>query len=220
MVRLWTYRRGGAACRFWRDQSGISFVEGLIVLPVVLLVFSVMIELGFAVFQWNQTVKALQLGARLAVVSDPLLSTSSSQWTTLTNYGTAAAGDPVPDSNVSASCGAGKSEACLTDPMRRLIFGINSSGGIDDRCAPGEGLMPGMCDFNTGIRPEHVWISYQRSGLGYVGRPLGPVLTVTVGTSGLSLDLPFLGALIGLDNMAIPAHPVSITSEDLSSISP
>lgn len=214
MVKQRSYRR------FWRDQSGISFLEGIIVLPLVLLVIAVMVELGFAVFQWNQTVKALQLGARLAIVSDPLVDTGGSQWAALTNYGTTPAGEPVPDTNVSASCGAGMSETCVSDELNRLIYGVANDGSIDSNCAPGEGLMPGMCDFNIKLRPSHVWVTYQRSGLGYVGRPLGPVLTVTIGTSGLGLDLPLLGALIGLDGIAIPAHPVSVTSEDLSSVSP
>ncbi|MDA5093100.1 pilus assembly protein [Aliiroseovarius sp. KMU-50] len=194
-------------------------MEGIIVLPVVILVFAVMIEFGFAVFQWNQTVKALQLGARVAVVSDPLVDTTSAQWTALTNPGTAVPGDPFPDSTVSASCGAGTGVACQSAELNRLIYGVAADGSIDTVCAPGLGLMPGMCDFNTKLRPEHVWVSYQRSGLGYVGRPLGPVLTVTVGTNGLGFELPFLGALGVFNFMSIPAHPVTVTSEDLSSTS-
>ncbi|WP_411196764.1 TadE/TadG family type IV pilus assembly protein, partial [Rhizobium sp.] len=57
---------------FWQDSSGVSLVEALLTFPIVMLVFAVFIEFGYAMSQWNQTVKALQYGARLAAVSDPL----------------------------------------------------------------------------------------------------------------------------------------------------
>lgn len=202
--------------RFLRSEDGVTMVEGVMVLPIVLLVFAAIIEFGFAVYQWNQTVKAMQLGARLAAVSDPLI--TDAQWTALEDAIKAGAvpGDPVadPDSTpATQSCGAGTS-ACKADEMDRLIHG--SDGICDPNVAGGT---PGVCDFNEYINASNLRITYRNSGLGYVGRPNGPVVTVTVESVGLQFRLPLLSALPGVDadSFTIPAHPVTVTSEDLSS---
>ena len=51
----------------------VALSEALITIPIVMLIFAAFIEFGYAMSQWNQTVKALQYGARLAAVSDPLV---------------------------------------------------------------------------------------------------------------------------------------------------
>ena len=45
----------------------------MLTFPIIMLVFAAFVEFGYAMSQWNQTVKALQYGARLAAVSDPLM---------------------------------------------------------------------------------------------------------------------------------------------------
>lgn len=195
---------------FARQQEGTAMVEGLIVFPLVLLTFAAFFEFGYAVFQWNQTVKALQAGARHIAVSDPLISDLS------VFDGTGDAGDPVPDAVVSASCGAGTTP-CVPAEMNRLIYGANADG-TDDKCGnAAENTIPGMCDFNTRIGVNNVLATYYRAGLGYEGRPDGPVLTIRLEVKDLTFDLPLVGALLSLDTITIPAHPVTITSEDLCS---
>lgn len=192
---------------FRRSEDGSLLVEGLIVFPVLLIVFAALIEFGFAVFQWNQTVKAMQLGARLAAVSDPLPSDIDA----LTDDWPANQGGPIPTANVTVSCGAGATP-CDTTRLNRLVYGSDGS------CDPNTGSsLPGMCDFNEYIKPSNILVSYHRSGLGYVGRPAGPIVTITLEVRGLTFRLPFLGALLGVNNMTIPAHPVSVTSEDMCS---
>lgn len=205
--------------RFRKEEDGLSLVEGLITIPLTLLIISAMIEFSFAVWQWNQTVKAMQLGARLAVVSDPL--PTDAEYAALVNYGSALPGDPVPvgddglggvvyDNGVTVTCGSGVTP-CDETEMNRLVF------GSDGTCSANYGTTkPGVCDFNPTIRAENLVISYHRNWLGYVGRPQGPVVTVTLQTTGLNFQLPFLGALLGLNRIEIPAHPVSMTSEDMN----
>lgn len=196
----------GRARRFRQDENGISLVEGLIVFPLVLLAYATFVEFGFALFQWNQTVKAMQLGARLAAVSDPLPVDMSA----LTADYPSDQGGPTPVAAQSVSCGAG-STACDAARMNRLIFGDDGS------CTPAAGTLLGMCDLHPQIGADNVLITYHRSGLGYVGRPDGPVVTVTVEARNLTFNFFFLGALLGLNSLEIPAHPVTITGEDLSS---
>lgn len=192
---------------FFRRDDGISTVEALITFPLLLIAIAVFVEFGFAVFQWNQTVKAVQLGARLAAVSNPLPTDMSA----LTADYPATQGGPTPTTPVTVSCGAGAT-ACTASEIQRLVR------GSDGTCNANFGTsLPGMCDYNANIGVNNVIISYHRSGLGYVGRPSGPVVTVTVGVSGLSFNLPILGRLLGLSTITIPSHPVSVTGEDLSS---
>lgn len=40
--------------RFRRDEDGLSLTEGVIVLPVVLIVITIFMEFGFAMYQWNR----------------------------------------------------------------------------------------------------------------------------------------------------------------------
>ena len=46
---------------FLREESGISLTEAMLTFPIVMLIFAAFVEFGYAMFQWNQTVKAVQL---------------------------------------------------------------------------------------------------------------------------------------------------------------
>ncbi|MEZ5685971.1 MAG: hypothetical protein R3D78_08770 [Paracoccaceae bacterium] len=197
MVTLWR--------KFRRDSDGLSLTEALITFPIMLLVISAFVEFSFVLFQWTQTAKALQVAARQLAVSDPLID----NLTTLLEADAAGldAGDPYPSTIVSASCGAGTT-ACNSN-INRLI-----TGG-DGICNPNFQGAPGMCDINPNFSADNVRITYTRAGLGYVGRPGGPVVTITVEARGLSFDLMLAGALLSLDSIPVPATPVTVTSEDL-----
>lgn len=194
--------------RFRESEDGVSLTEALLVTPIVLLVFTTFIELGFATFQWNQTVTAMQHGARMLAVSDPMLADMSHL---TSDYSTTPEGDPVPSANRSLSCGAGEI-ACDPVQMQRLITGSDTS------CAYVAGTRPGMCDIFPRITANSVRITYYRSGLGYVGRPDGPVLSITVELRNLTFNFLLLGRFLPTSVLTIPAHPVTITSEDMSSV--
>ncbi|PCJ08071.1 MAG: pilus assembly protein TadE [Rhodobacteraceae bacterium] len=202
-------RRGSRQC-FAADERGLSLTEALLVMPIVLLVLVAMIEFGTAVFQWNQATKAVQIGARLAAVSSPV--TGDTAYLALTaDHAGIPEGDPTPAGLVSVSCGAGTT-ACDSARLARLL------DGGDGSCQPSGGLsMMGMCDVAPFIGPENVRVTYYRSGLGYVGRPFGPVSTITVELRNLTFDFLIADELIpGLSSLTIPAQPVSITSEDVN----
>lgn len=196
---------------FWRDQHGVTLTEGLITLPLVLLVISAFVEFGYAMSQWNQTVKALQYGARLAAVSDPLTSDFAVVFPTeadnpLNN------GDATPN-NAAISSTCGPALANCSGEINRIVL------GGDDQCGVTGDPSPGICDINWRIQPQNLVVTYQRSGLGYWGRPNGPVLTMRLEVRDVTFDLPLLGALLGLDQIEVPAHPVTLTTEDLETCS-
>lgn len=206
--------RSLARRRFWAESSGLALTEMLLVFPIFIFVVGAMIEFGTMMFQWNQTVKAMQLGARLAAVSSPLTDISA-----LNIYTTAVApGDPAPLEGVSVSCGAGTT-ACDATELARLLTGGDGCGDLSTGVS-------GICDVAPFIGAENLRITYYRSGLGYVGRPFGPVVSITLEVRNLNFDFLLLddlsrffardeGPVLGA--IAIPAHPVTITSEDMSS---
>jgi len=203
--------------RFWRDRSGISLTEGLIAFPVIFLTICAFIEIGVSVYRFNQMTKAVQMGARLAAVSDPLTSLSP----IVATYGTARAGEPVPDNNAKVVCGAGAS-ACDAARLTRLVGGTNPSCD-----AAAETGVLGMCDIYPPIRNSHVRVTYQSTGLGYIGRPFNPVVSVRVELIGgppvgfflLPAALRAAGrtGTSGVPNsLLLPTLAVTMTSEDLS----
>lgn len=196
--------------RFIEDERGISFAEAMLVVPIIILVLAAMVEFGTAVFQWNQATKATQIGARLAAVSSPITGDAAYAGLTADHAGIPE-GDPTPADAVSVSCGAGTT-ACDGVRLARLL------DGGDGSCQPVAGAaIMGMCDLAPFIAAENVRVTYYRSGLGYVGRPFGPVSTITVELRDLSFDFLIADDLIpGLASLTIPAQPVSITSEDVN----
>ena len=203
--------------RFRREEDGLSLTEGVIVLPVVLIVITIFMEFGFAMYQWNQTAKAMQLGARLLAVSDPLDDLSGLETDLSSSGGTAGTPAPGFDGTDVLVCGAGSGVTACTNTagMNRLVYG--SDGRCDSTAIAT--TTPGVCDFNGSIGRDNLKVTYARSGLGYVGRPgpgSGLVVTITLETVDHTFDLPLLGALIGVNNIEIPALPVTVTSEDFT----
>lgn len=200
---------GTSSKRFAHDDRGIVLLEALLVVPILLLILAAMIEFSMMMMQWNRASKALQVGARLATVSAPLIDISS-----LDTYATGTTGAAPPTTTyLTVRCGYGTTP-CDATQLTRIYAG-------QDTTCDQQGL-PGICDFAPFINRENLLFSYHRSNLGYVGRPSGPVLTVTVELRNETFDflildniLSFFVPLGGPSGIAIPSYPVSLTSEDL-----
>jgi hypothetical protein len=65
------------------------------------------------------------------------------------------------------------------------------------------------------ISPANVTVTYTHTGLGFAGRPGGPVPTIEMQLSGLTFNLPFLNSLLGMGPLTIPPMRTSATGEDL-----
>lgn len=198
-----------AVRKFASDVRGIVLVEALLVIPIVLLFVTVMVEFSVLMYTWNQSVKAVQIAARRAAVSTPLVDRADYNAAMYADYGTIPAGDPVPAAMPSISCGP-NGNACDAGRMNNLL-----TGG-DGICGAGS-TMVGACDVAPWIGANNLTVTYVRTGLGYVGRPNGPVTTVVVELNNMTLNFLLMDRFIpGLSSIAIPPHRVSITSEDLS----
>jgi Flp pilus assembly pilin Flp len=211
----------------WRDESGASFVEFTAVILAFLVIVLGFVDFSYAFYQWNSATKAVQYGARLAAVSNPV----ASDLTTLSGVSsTVLPGDPMPAftrvctatnaSGSSGTCSGGSGNDYNAPAMQTLLFGRGKTA-----CAPDEQnyLLLGMCNFYTKIiDARFVVVRYDYTGLGYAGRPgsggnaAGPVPTITVTLTDMSFDFVFLGDLLGFSDIALPGFATTATGEDLS----
>lgn len=196
--------------RFGGDARGAAAVEfGLIGGTLVLALMGI-VEFGNAYWQWNSAAKAVQLGARLAAVSDPV-SSDLKTWDGTSS--TVAAGDDMPYfqrvcSGATASCSNGSYDVTA---MRTLVYGRGNTS-----CPTAAQSYPGMCMLFRRIQPQNVEIEYVHTGLGYAGRPGGPVPTITVRLTGLSYNFLILNGLLNFAPITMAGLSATATAEDMS----
>jgi hypothetical protein len=221
--------------RLRNDTQGAAFLEFTIFVGVFFTLLFGIIEFLLAFYQWNAATKAVQFGARLAAVSNPV----AEELKTLTGPGggtdpTA----PMPEFYVTCwgiteTTGDCECSGALTDcnyspaAMATLVYGRGNSGPDCGGQAPNIG----MCNLFGRIAPQNVVIEYNHTGLGYAGRPAAEyaedqftshvVPTITVRIDDPAQPIPFqfffLAGLLGFDNIDIPGLLSTVTGEDLSS---
>lgn len=193
-----------------RDIRGATTVEfGLVGATLVLALMGI-VEFGNAYWQWNRATKAVQLGARLAAVSNPV---SSDLKTWDGTSASIAPGDDMPYfkrvcSGSSASCTGGSYDAVA---MRTLVYGRGNAA-----CPTVTQVYPGMCSLYRSIAPQNVVVEYEHTGLGYAGRPGGVVPTITVRLTGLPYNFLILNGLLNFAPITMNGLSATITGEDLS----
>ena len=210
---------------FLRDQQGSVLVEVTIILSITLVLVLGAIDFLLLFYQWNAAAKAVQIGARLAAVSDPVapglnslsqavVSASVPPGATMPNFVVTCDGRTTTCTCNGNACRGMKGYDGAA--MNNIVFGRGSSSCSDAKSAEGVG----MCDIFPRITPANVKIVYAQTGLGYAGRPGGPVPTITVSLQNLPFQFFFLRGLMGFHDFQIPASTVSLTAEDLSSRAP
>ena len=207
------------------DDRGAVLVEVSVVMTIMLVFLLGSIEFLFVFYQRNAAAKAVQIGLRLAAVSDPVASG-------LNGLSAAVLGPRVPEgsampdfvvtcdgSTSHCTCSSGTCPADLAynaAAMNMIVYGRGSSS-----CGDAKSFYDtGMCDIFARITPKNVAITYAQSGLGFAGRPGGPVPTITISLKDLRLQFFFLRGLAGFDDLQIPPLTTSMTAEDLSSGAP
>jgi Flp pilus assembly protein TadG len=212
---------------FAKDEDGTTMVEMAIVASLLFIVVLGFVDFGYAFYQWNAANKAVQVGARLARVSDPVATGLSSEAGAPANSDDV--GEPVPSGTydyvctanaagtASCSCAAG---TCKSLTINQTAFNLIYAG--DDGVCGGTANTgrPGMCDFFPRIQKNNIKIEYGATGLGYWTRPGGPVPTIKVSLQNLTFQFYFLGGLLGFNDINIPSMVSSVTGEDLDSSSP
>ena len=208
-----------------RDDTGSVLVEVTIMMSIMLVFVLGALEFLFVFYQFNAAAKAVQIGTRIAAVSDPV----AAGLKTLSNtvLGTAAPGAAMPMFEItcdgaSARCTCSRGPACPRNlgydqaAMNAIVYGRGSASCTDAV----NFYNTGMCDVLPRISASNVVIVYTQTGLGFAGRPGGPVPTITISLQNLALQLLFVGAILGLDKLQMPSLATSITAEDMSSTAP
>jgi Flp pilus assembly pilin Flp len=211
---------------FLRDQRGAVMVEVAIMLSITLVLVLGAIDFLLLFYQWNAAVKAAQIGARLAAVSNPvalgLNGLSHAVVSVSVPPGAAMPKFVITCDGRTATCTCNGVSACWgvrgydRAAMNTIVFGRGSSSCSDAKSAD----QVGMCDIFPRITPANVKIMYTQTDLGYAGRPGGPMPTITLSIQNLPFRFYFLGGLIGFRNLHVPESTTSITAEDLSSRAP
>ena len=209
---------------FLRDQCGAVMVEVTIMLSLTLVLVLGAIDFLLLFYQWNAAAKAVQIGARLAAVSDPVasglnglshavVSASVPPGAAMPKFIVTCDGRTATCTCVRACRGVRSYDRAA---MNTIVFGRGSSSCSDAKSAD----VVGMCDIFPRITPANVVIVYTQTGLGYAGRPGGPMPTITVSLQNLPFQFFFLRGLMGFRDLQIPASTVSTTAEDLASRAP
>jgi len=205
-----------------RDQSGTTTIEFTIVALLFLLLTFGLVEFGNMFWQYNSAAKAAQLGARLAAVSSPVWSELANLEDSGTPGGAWIDAYEVTCDGNSADCDGTYTGDYDATAMDCLVFGRSaSSPPCDTECEPaGIDQEAGMCDRFGRIAPENVSVTYSHTGLGFAGRPGGPVPTVTLQLVGLQFEFLAIGDLLDLQPITMPPFTVTMTGEDLSRLAP
>jgi hypothetical protein len=187
-------------------------VEMAIVASLLFIVVLGFVDFGYAFYQWNAANKAVQVGARLARVSDPVATALSS-----------ATDNPTDPNDVGEAVPAGTYDYVCTANDAGTPTCSNGSAANQDAfnlIYGGDSSRPGMHDFFPRLEKKNIKIEYVATGLGYWTRPGGPVPTIKVSLQNLTFQFYFLGGLLGFNNIDIPSMVSTVTGEDLDSNSP
>ena len=200
--------------RLIRDQNGGVLVEATILIPMIFVFVFGSVDFLYAFSQWSMADKAVAHGARLAAVSDPV-SSDLSVMTGLVGGVTPGQAMPAFTRICSAADPKGEIGTCtegMYNPaaMQRIVFGQAGATSCGNATT-------GMCSFYAPITAANVTIAYTQTGLGYAGRPGGPVPTITVSLRNLPIQFFFLSGIMGFGNMKMPPMTTTVTGEGLSS---
>ena len=206
------------------DRDGGVMVEMTVLLPIFLVFVLGGAEFLFIFYQWNAAAKSVEVGARIAAVSDPVANGLKTLSVNVVNNTTVYEGDPMPAFTVTCngpsnpnqcSCaGAGCANAVSYNlsAMQKIVYGRAAGTSCNTSSSY---YFAGMCNFRSGLAPSNVQVVYSQTGLGYAGREDGPKPTVTVSLRAVTVQYFFLSWLLGAST-TLPSFTTTITGEVLS----
>ncbi|TIQ38192.1 MAG: pilus assembly protein [Mesorhizobium sp.] len=207
--------------RFIKSEDGTTMVEMAIAMSLLFMLTLGFVDFGYAFFQWNAATKAVQVGARLASVSDPVATALTNAAPTTTPGAPVIAGAYGPFAcTYSGGTGSCSNSGNFNATAFSRIFRGDTANTANDACpALTANQRPGMCHFFPGLKRNNVVVTYVATGLGYQTRLGGPVPTITVSLQNMTYQFFFLGAF-GFGSMTMPSMLSTVTGEDLKSTSP
>lgn len=191
-------QKPGAVCAAWRDEAGAALIEAALVLPVLLLLVLGATEISLYLWNAQLATKAVQLGLRQAVVSDPVAvgpgldpAESEGYWDGLPPGlrcapDTRSSATPSPCPSFSVTCSLAGPCTCRGETCRFVL----APGRVGPILAAMRAVLPGLARAS-------VEVTYATNGLGYVGRPLPVPVDVTLRLVKYEYVPVFLGDVLG-----------------------
>ena len=185
------------------DRKGASAAEFAMVLPLLLVCLFGIIDGGRYLWEINKAEKATQMGARMAIVTDPVASGLSDE--SYVGVGGLGQGDVIP--------------ASALDPLVCDDSACNCTGACPDDLTHDPDAFDVIVDrmrlMKADIDPAQVRVSYRGSGLGYAGDPGGmdiaPLVTVELVDATFT---PITTLLFGGASVGLPTFRTTLTAED------
>lgn len=190
--------------KFWSNRSGAIAAEFALVLPLLLIFLFGIIDVGRAMWTWNQAEKATQAGARLAVATD-MISIG------LRNYNFAVAGGltqgaAIPEGSFGGATCTSSGCTCNTGVTCPPLGALDNAafGRIVTRM---QAMMPD-------IQAANVVVEYGYSGLGFAGDPNGPDLAPLVTVRLVNMQFQPVTFLLFGQSIQLPDFPATLSMED------
>lgn len=188
---------------FLADNSGAVMVEfALLALTMILLTFAI-IDLSMVFWQEHRIEKAMHLGARIAVVSDPIAVelVDFDCKTAAIEFGTSCS-DPAAAAMPIIVCD-GASQTCTN--------GFTYSGAAMDT------IVVRMQQIYPLMQAQNLIIQYDDTGLGFAGRST-PIPSVTITAVNMIANLMILNSLFGFAPFDMGTFTTTLTGEDLGTV--
>jgi len=223
--------------KFTRDCVGSSLVEFTVVFPVFILIVLGTVDAALMLFDWTLANKAAYMGAHRAIVTNPVAAGITNLPYEPTKIGLLCfnPADGAPTDN----CPTVEVRDSYSDPPKPVVCapdptsGGSCTGGytfddgpFDCHCTSSTAPVPifnQMQKIFPRLQRQNVTISYKTTNLGFVGRPDGLPMNVTVSITGMTHQFYFLGPIMrffGGDfaaNLPIPTFATTLTSEAMVS---
>ncbi len=191
-----------------RDTSGASAAEFALVLPLLLLFLFGIIDAARLAWEYNRVVKATQMGARFAVVTN-VLDSGLQEASYLgedpdgDGFGLTQ-GDRIPKEALGRLVCSAEGCECEVDPCPEVgTFDDDTFAILVERMQAGY----------PEIAAANVRVAYSGSGLGFAGDPNGMDIAPTVTVSAVGLRFRPLTTL-ALAEFDLPDFRTSLTAED------
>jgi Flp pilus assembly protein TadG len=190
-----------------RTTSGASAAEFALVLPLMLIFLFGIIDVGRFLWQFNQAEKATQMGARYAVVTDPVASGLSTYSFSIS--GGIAQGTAVPTSSFSeATCTNVDCSTCTPGGGFCSVIGYNATAFAN--------IVARMKMMYPTLTASNVRVNYRNVGLGFAGDPDGPDVSALVTVSVTGLTFRPITCLVFACSITMPDFRAALTLEDAS----
>ncbi len=198
-----------ALLRLWHCNRAASAAEFALVLPLLLILLFGVIDVGRFMWEVNQAEKATQVGARMAVVTNPV----SAGLVEASFAGTVLPGELIPASALGNLVCTATECTCLDCPTA-IGTGVDSAAFT--------AIVTRMAQIKPGITDANVEVTYRGSGFGFAGSAatsggssvpetmeISPLVTVSL----KDVEFTPITSLL-LTSIDLPSFTTTMTAED------